>query len=159
MVTGGAAQGFEECYIFAATCLQNRPPLFTAHLESGAVYSRLPIHAFRALSCTAFTPRSLEILCPWTCVGSAAHAVRHEYLAGYDGTHKALGDGRYLFTIDYSNGGFSEDPGQHKTHNLIEFSSGLIGAFPNNMLVFKDAHFTSGKMQPYKRQTIIWRTK
>lgn len=157
----------EECYIFAVTIIAGRPPLFTIHTEKGAVYSRLPIHAFRSLGFvesldTVYSgpsPELLERLCPWTCVGNVGHVIEYSYLKGYDAQVRNLGIGRYLFTVDYFDGNFAEDPEQHKSHNIIELQSGMYAAVPNNYMLLKDAHFTTSGHIDYTRQSVYWRVK
>lgn len=150
----------EECYIFAVTCINNRPPLFTCHTEKGAVFSRLPIHAFRSLNYKTRPEQepNLSYLCPWTCVGNSASVIQYEYLKNYQVTTKNGDSGMYLFTIDYFNGGLSEDPEQHKTHNIIMLDKGYLTAVPNNFMLAKDEHFTfDDNPVDYARQTEFWR--
>lgn len=146
---------YEPCYIFAVTAILNRPLLFTAHLESGAVYSRLPIHAF----CFADSApqRALDDLMPWGCVGNRIEVIEHKYLRNYE-VQTPRGPGRYLFTVDQFDGGFTEDPEQHKTMNVIELYEGNLAAMPNNECVFLDSHFTEEKQIDYTRQTSFWVT-
>jgi hypothetical protein len=151
----------EECYIFAVTCINNRPPLFTCHTQKGAIFSRLPLHAFRSLS---YKPNyelhyDLSDLCPWTVVGNSASVIQYEYLKNYEVKALKLNEmGKYQFTIDYFNGGLSEDPEQHKTHNIIELDNGYFAAVPNNYMLAKDEHFTFDNSPiDYSRQTEFWR--
>jgi len=81
----------------------------------------------------------------WGAISSQAQAVKHKYLKDYEVyvnfTDKVV-KGTYQFTIDYFEDGFSEDPEQHKTSNIIFLDSGYICAVPNNYCLFKDKHFT-----------------
>jgi hypothetical protein len=147
-------KGFEECYIFAVTCIPSRTPLFTIHTINGAVFSRLPLWAFRQLGSKNSDPVTSELV-PWGCVGSKAVAVKHSYLKDYE-VETTFGAGRYLMTIDYFDGNFSEDPEQHKTHNIIAMYSGLFAAMPNNYCTFFDKHFINKitDTSHYKRQSV-----
>lgn len=147
---------YEECYIFAMTCIASRPPLFTCHLRSGAVFSRLPLEAFVTTSGYVDPDPALV---PWTCVGHRADVLCHEYLKDY--TVKVLNKdlvGRYLFTIDYTTGNYSEDSEQHKTHNVIALLDGRIAAMPNNYCRFIDQHFVDETLSTgdYRRQRAHW---
>ena len=146
---------FEECYIFAVTGIMNRPLLFTAHLESGAVFSRLPIHAFCFVESAPI--RTIEELMPWGCVGNSIQIIQHAYLKNYE-VETSIGPGRYLFTVDQFGGGFTEDPEQHKTMNVVELYDGNLAAMPNNKCRFFDTHFTVKKESTYTRQTSFWVT-
>ena len=145
-----------ECYIFAATGILNRPLLFTCHTKSGAVFSRLPIHAFTTNPNTMVYFK-LEDQAPWGCVGNTLTVVKHSYLKDYTVQVPSLHmEGRYIMTFDQFNGGFSEDPEQHKTMNMVELDNGQFGLMPNNYCRFKDLHFTEADDIQYKRQTDYW---
>lgn len=146
---------YEEAYAFAVTGIINRPLLFTVHLESGAVYSRLPIQALVTSACE--DSYTLEQLMPYGVIGNRIEVVQHAYLKQYEVT-TPLGDGVYQFTVDQFDGGFSEDPVQHKTMNVVALHSGHIGAWPNNMCRFLDGHFTVNMEVGYRRQSTVWRT-
>lgn len=157
-VTDNEQSGFEECYVFAVTCIVGRPPLFTCHMRSGAVFSRLPLEAFLAMSDNPFTALPDRALCPWTCVGSTVSVRRHEYLKDYTVVIEGGARGKYLFTLDYTDGNYSEDPEQHKTHNVIALEDGRFAAMPNNYCRFLDSHFTveSLPVAHYRRQSEYW---
>lgn len=162
-LTDGRESGLTEAYAFAVTLLESRPLFFTVHTIDGAVYSRLPIWALRHkeidLATDAertFEEHDLTILDPWGAISSHAQVIAHQYLKDYwivakVGASKI--NGRYLFTIDYSHGGFAQDPEQHKTSNIIALKSGHFAALPNNMCLFLDRHFTEGADFPkgYRR--------
>ena len=163
-LTNGAENSVEECYIFAVTALENRTLLFTCHTENGAVFSRLPIWAFRTKDYTdAGEDLDLETLCPWSALGGNASIIKHRYLKDYEVKCK-IGDefvaGRYLFTIDYNEGLYAQDPEQHKTHNVIELDSGFYAALPNNFCLFEDSHFVKSapKSSHYARNEIYFRS-
>ena len=161
-ITGFKKTGFEDCYIFAVTCIPGRTPLFTAHLQSGAVFSRLPLWMFRHGPTEDIHPFSSETV-PWSCIGEKVCAVKHAYLKDYEvqvrlDSKEILG--RYLMTLDYFGGNFSEDPEQHKTHNIIELVDGTYAAVPNNYCRFLDSHYTLNgcSTKHYRRSSIYWKS-
>jgi hypothetical protein len=140
-------EGFEDGYIFAVTLLENRPLLFTVHLESGAIYSRLPLKAFenKLYEHMELTETELENVDPWGAISSFGQVIKHEYLKDYAvkvRNGESFINGMYWATIDYMEGGFAQDPEQHKTSNIILLENGQIGAYPNNHCLFVDRHFT-----------------
>lgn len=156
---GESVGQYVEAYVFSATAIINRPLLFTVHTEDGAVFSRLPIHALTTKPCS--TEYTLEDLMPWGCVGNKVQAIQHAYLKDYKVKviiQDKFVNGTYKFTIDQFDGGFSEDPEQHKTMNIIELDSGELCAMPNNKCLFKDTFFAEGQdtVPRYKRQTKYW---
>ncbi|MCA2654529.1 hypothetical protein [Microcystis sp. M061S2] len=153
---GPKLKGYENAYLYSVTGIINRPLLFNVHLESGALFSRLPIHAL--FTKPAPKPPPLNILMPWGVIGNKIQCIEHEYLKNYE-VLTSLGTGRYLFTIDQFDGGFSEDPEQHKTMNIIAIDDGWLAALPNNMCRFLDRHFTNHELPTaYERQSAYWTT-
>lgn len=158
-VAEGAAVERIPAYCFSVTILEARPLLFTVHTQDGALFSRLPICALRHTRIPVEAPPlSDEVLDTWGAISSIGDISSPIYLKDYH-VRVRLGarelSGIYLFTIDYSEGGFAQDPEQHKTSNVIALTSGQICAVPNNYCRFLDGHFTSDDRSiPYKRQTI-----
>jgi hypothetical protein len=140
--------------------------MFTVHLESGAVWSRLPICAFKCDRYGITTKPDEKIhpkdLQPYSCLDGDIQVISHQYLKDYKVLAKIGSSnlqGRYLFTVDYMGMGLSEDPEQFKTHNVIVLDNGSLAALPNNMLKFQDEHFTTnnGLVFPqYKRSTTYY---
>lgn len=153
-----------ECYIFAATALENRPLLFTIHTVHGAIFSRLPVWAFRTKPMgSEWDPRENGRLQPWACLGERLTVVEHRYLKDYEAFCRALQiHGRYRMTFDFlPSGGLEEDPGQHKTMNLIELNNGQLALLPNNECEFHDKHFAEITDEPsaYKRNKTYFMTE
>ena len=147
-MTDGSGAGREEAYVFAVTLLESRPLLFTVHTEFGAIYSRLPIEALAWK--VKPTDNSYDM---WGAISGNGTVVQHQYLKDYRvNIPKYKTSGRYWCTIDYYDGGFAQDPEQHKTANIILAESGAILAVPNNECYFMDEHFTKAvKNVSYKR--------
>lgn len=158
--------GVTEAYAYSITVLPNRPIFFNVHTVHGALYSRLPLYALRS--------RNIEqpegelpgrhFLEPWGSLGTKANVLQHVYLKDYNALlHRYDADpfikGRYLFSIDFSEGGFAEDPEQHKTLHLISLETGQYALLPNNELLFKDDHFTDSNEPPsYKRNSTYFQS-
>ena len=134
-----------------------RPLLFTVHLESGALFSGLPIDA---LMCDRYGEADLtskiigtELAQPYSCLEGDIQCVQYWYLKDYKVICKVgnqVLNGRYLFTIDYSGDGLADDPEQYKSHNIIVLSNGNMVALPNNMCLFEDGHFT-GELKEFPK--------
>lgn len=152
--------GFTEAYLIAVASIPSRPLFFTVHLETGAVWSRLPITAIRSSrynNLTEFkTTLPLDVAQPYSCLEGNINVIVYEHLRHCQVTVKSIDNvyrnGTYLFTIDVMGQGLSEDPEQYKTHNVIELDTGELVAYPNNMLLFKDEFFTkTDKFPNYRR--------
>lgn len=151
----------EDAYLISAKCVSGRPILFTVHLESGALFSSLPIEALRCSkytnNITLVSDLTTQDLQPFTCLEGPVQIIEYEALKDYKIKTRLNTDGRYLFTIDYAGGGLAEDPEQFKTHNVIVLDNGMLCALPNNHCLFVDKHFTNNINFPkYKRSSKYW---
>jgi hypothetical protein len=151
-------KGLTEAYLIAVTTLASRPMLFTVHLSSGALFSRLPINA---IICNRFNPDldlstveeySLEDSQAYACLDASPQYLELNYFKDYEVLCR-IGEereevGHYLFTIDYKGSGLVDDPEQFKTHNLVALQTGQLVALPNNHVLFYDEFFAYEKTFP-----------
>jgi hypothetical protein len=161
----GIDNGFTEGYLVSVTLKENRPLLFTCYLETGAIFSGIPINYLKSITYNKLSvsnlptdPENLETLQPYSCLGHQADIIQITFLKDaycavrIDGAEMF---GFYLFTIEYG-GGLAEDPEQHKMHNIIELEDGSLAALPNNKIRFIDSYFVGlNKDWPkYKRNSV-----
>jgi hypothetical protein len=146
--------GFQQAYLLAVDCRPNDIIRFTVLLETGAIWSGLPIEA---IWCDKFNEinkkleKRTDTLQPFTCLESPVTVVEYGLLKNAELGTK-LGIAYYLFTINYSGVGLAEDPEQYKTHNVVVLQSGQLAALPNNHVVSKNGWFNSNKStKNYKR--------
>lgn len=106
--------------------------------HAGAAFL-LPIEALVWKACPV-APRA--VVQPWD-VSSSDFGVNQDTF-----THRSavtvLPDrvrGQYRFTIDFAGSDLAECPEQHKALHLVFLESGLIGAYPNNRLLWHDPAF------------------
>lgn len=155
-------QGYEKAYWIACTTLASRPLFATVHLESGALFSLVPINE---LFCTKYSQSyydndySPEDLQPYSCLDGNSQYITYKYLKDYDVICK-IGEtqeaGHYLFTLATEGPGLASDPEQSKTLNIVSLSNGSVAALPNNYLLFTDGYFTdniSATFPPYRRNS------
>lgn len=157
----GDGTGSSQAYLIACTSIPNRPLFFTAHLFTGAIWSRLPIHAlwsdFFDHGIGQPDELTLDQAQPYSCLGGDIQYIEYQHLKNYRVKLDSGQSGTYLFTIDIIGQGLAEDPEQHKTHNICVLDNGNLVAFPNNKLLFLDEYFTDGQTFPkYKRQSQYW---
>lgn len=153
----GIPGNFTECYIFMLTALPNRPILFTAHTKHGGIFSRLPVWAFAPLEAKFSVPTPTKRLQRWSVLGSECEVIAPKYLKDYR-VKTAFGEGTYKFTVDFTDGMFSEDPEQHKSLHFIELNETFV-LVPNNECRFLDSHFVEDTSVEYKRNSQYFTTE
>lgn len=152
--------------------IPNRALLFETYIDKfGAVYDKLPLHAFRwRLLETSDKVLPLDFLQLWDCLSYNISVIEKRVLRGSK-TFTTLKDqttieGEYLFTIDTAHSdpneidaGWSETPNEHKSYNISKLVNGQFSAQPNNRTRWYQPSRTESVTEiPYFRySTKIWR--
>ncbi len=133
---------FIKGYVHAVRCVRGQSLAFQVNLGDpfgGAMWT-LPIDAIAWKQCAR--PESTKTLQPWDCSSSTfgVHEMAFMRRAGVE----ILPDrtkGQYWCTIDFIGSDLAEDFEQHKALHLVRREDGLIGAYPNNRLLWHDPAF------------------
>jgi hypothetical protein len=162
-LTDGAESGLEDAYLVAVKSIPGRPLLFTVYLDTGATWSGFPI---TAIYCDRFNPivkdaldLSIEQAQPFSCLEGDINVITYDLLKNAKANiGKEKHQGNYLFTIDYLGEGLTEDPSQHKTHNIFVLDTGQMVAYPNNMILWEDKFFAykNESFPNYRRTNKYW---
>ena len=161
----------EDCIIFGLASIAGRALLFHAVMENGAIFYRLPIHAFlqRGYKVQDVPRRRLDELELWNCFSNYPAVTTFDILGGqsgkYLGKDKKWHKGSYLFTVDFAHPesnivdtDHSEIPHEHKCAHILALEDGNYAAQPNNRLIWSIPSFTVKDEIPYgwKTQTNDW---
>jgi hypothetical protein len=161
----------EDCIIFGLASITGRALLFHTIMENGAVFYRLPIHAFiqRGFKVEDVPRRRLDELELWNCFSYYPAITTYDILLGqsgkYYGKDKEWHTGQYLFTVDFAHPesnivdtDHSEIPHEHKCAHVLALEDGNYAAQPNNRLIWSLPSFTVKDEVPFdwKVQTSDW---
>ena len=161
----------EDCIIFGLASITGRALLFHTSMENGAVFYRLPIHAFiqRGFKVEDVPRRRLDELELWNCFSYYPAITTYDILLGqsgkYYGKDKEWHTGQYLFTVDFAHPesnivdtDHSEIPHEHKCAHVLALNDGNYAAQPNNRLIWSLPSFTVKDEVPFdwKVQTNDW---
>lgn len=113
--------------------------IFTSGIHAGAAFL-LPIEALCWRPCAA--PANMTYVQPWDCFSETFTVVESSFVArGAVNVLPGRVRGQYRFTIDWAGSDLADHPEQHKHLHVVYLESGLIGAFPNNRLLWDDPAF------------------
>ena len=133
------------CWWISIKSLRGQAFRIEAYLnEYGALYDKLPLHAFCWKKLTEEMP--LDQLQLWDCLSYDITVIKKAQLQSQKCKFKTkAGDwryGEYLFTVDSAHPdfnildtGFSEDVEDHKSYNFIKCDNGQFAAQPNNRML------------------------
>jgi hypothetical protein len=138
---------YTECALIGVVALEGRAPMFTAMLRNGAIWARLPIHAFCFKPC-GFIP--LTAICMWDCLSYDVTVHQYAYLQTLraDVFCDVPRGGEYLFTLDWCKSDYSEMPDQHKQHHVFRLDEGQMAAMPGNRLRWHEPSW----IRPYEER-------
>lgn len=121
--------------------------------EYGALFDKLPLHAFQAHDRLIEQPYPLDYLQLWDCPAydftvttiAALKGCRAEVLM----KDRSVAAGEYLFTADHAHPDWTrvddswcETHEEHKSYNFVRLDNGQFAAQPNNRTLFIDPALT-----------------
>jgi hypothetical protein len=121
-------------------CMLMEPEEKDAPNDTGGASFMVPIEALCHQRCPK--PADMTYIAPWDVFSSDFGVVEFDFVRR--GAVYALPDriaGQYRFTLDFAGTDLAEDPQQHKSLHIVFLEGGLIGAFPNNRLLWRDDAF------------------
>ena len=149
---------FVPCIWVTAKSIRGQAFRIEAYLpEYGALYDKLPLHAFVSRTENLDELLPLDYLQIWDCFSHNATIIRKSFVsnlsAKFLAKNKQWYTGNYLFTIDNASPDpniidttYAEWPEDHKSFNFLELDNGQYAAQPNNRTLFLDPASNPEKM-------------
>jgi len=142
---------YEPCIWVTVKSIRGQAFRIESYLPNyGALYDKLPIHAFVSRTENLGPFLSLDTLQIWDCFSNEITVLQKSFLKNlsckFYAKDKKFYGGDYMFTVD---NGFSDPntidttyaewPEDHKSFNFIQLNNGQYAAQPNNRCIFLDA--------------------
>jgi hypothetical protein len=142
------SQEFYNVYVFGIQSLAGKILTFHVITDDGMLRSRVPISEIYTKQPDNDIPFYYKQL--WDCFSENVTVIEYDFLA----FHKAqimLRDGTkiwgtYLFTIDWFNNPYSDEPSDYKCGHIFEGDDGYLLCQPNNRLLWKDSNWITKKL-------------
>jgi hypothetical protein len=160
---------FHPCIAFGIISRPGEATLFNILMEDGGVWWGVPVSALCWKECEH---RELHQLQLWNSfsynVSVTTFAALSNLSCVYYDRDNMKHSGEYLFTIDWTQGdyselryGYAETPDNHKCGHVIRLHSGHFAIQPNNRMRFFDPSFTTKKqlVTPRKINTRTYRVE
>jgi hypothetical protein len=145
---------FYNVYVFA---LQSYPgTILTFHVmtDSGMVRSRVPISEIYTHEPTNDIPFNYKQL--WDCFSENVTVTDYSFLA-YHRAQIVLRDGSkvwgtYMFTVDWFNNPYSDEPSDYKCGHVFAADEGYLLCMPNNRIFWRDSNWVTKKLPENLKQ-------
>ena len=141
-------QEFINVYVFGIQSLTGKILTFHVMTDDGMMRSRVPLSEIFKKIPTKDIPFNFKQL--WDCFSTNVSVIEYEFLT----SHRAqivLRDGSkvwgtYLFTVDWYNNPYSDEPSDYKCGHIFEGDDGYLLCQPNNRIFWKDSNWVTKKI-------------
>jgi hypothetical protein len=139
---------FINVYVFGIQSLTGKILTFHVMTDDGMMRSRVPLSEIFKKIPTKDIPFNFKQL--WDCFSTNVSVIEYEFLT----SHRAqivLRDGSkvwgtYLFTVDWYDNPYSDEPSDYKCGHIFEGDDGYLLCQPNNRIFWKDSNWVTKKI-------------
>ena len=136
---------YYNVYVFGIQSVSGKILTFHVLTDSGMLRSRVPLSEIYAKIPTNDIPFNYKQL--WDCFSENVAVVEYDFLA-FHRAQVVLRDSTkvwatYIFTIDWYNNPYSDEPSDYKCGHVLESDDGYLLCMPNNRIFWKDSNFVT----------------
>jgi hypothetical protein len=134
---------FDPCVVFGLQSISGKILTFHAMTDYGMLRSRVPISEIFLFIPKNDIPYHFKQL--WDCFGEKAEVIKYEYLKEKRCKvmlrDKSIVWATYMFTIDWHDNPYSEEPTDYKCGHVLVADDGYLLCQPNNRIYWRDSNF------------------
>ena len=139
---------FYNVYVFGIQSCAGKILTFHILTDSGMLRSRVPLSEIYTHEPTKDIPSNYKQL--WDCFSENVTVIEYDFLA-YHRAQVVLRDGTkvwgtYIFTVDWYNNPYSDEPSDYKCGHVLESDDGYLLCMPNNRIFWKDSNWVTKKL-------------
>ena len=142
------ADEFYNVYVFALQSCAGKIVTFHVLTDSGMLRSRVPLSEIYTKIPTKDIPYNYKQL--WDCFSENVSVIEYDFLA-FHRCKVVLRDSTkvwatYIFTIDWYNNPYSDEPSDYKCGHILESDDGYLLCMPNNRIFWKDSNWVTKQL-------------
>lgn len=138
---------FDTCYAFGVQSVSGKILTFHIMTDYGMMRSRVPISELFYTEPKKDIPSDFKQL--WDCFSENVTVIEYHYLAEKRCKvilkDKTFAWATYLFTIDWFNNSYSDEPTDYKCGHILAADDGYLMCQPNNRIFWKDSNFITNQ--------------
>ena len=139
---------FLNVYVFGLQSCSGKILTFHVMTDDGMVRNRVPISKIYTKIPENDIPFNFKQL--WDCFSVNVAVIEYDFLS-YHRAQIALRDGTkvwgtYMFTVDWYNNPYSDEPSDYKCGHIFKADDGYLLCQPNNRLFWKDSNWVTKKL-------------
>lgn len=145
---------FYDVICFGIQSISGKILTFHVMTDSGMMRSRVPLSEIYTKEPINDVPFYYKQL--WDCFSENVSVIEYEFL-GYHRAQVVLRDGskvwgEYLFTVDWYNNPYSDEPTDYKCGHIFMADDGYLLCMPNNRIYWKDSNWVTKKLPENLKQ-------
>ena len=145
---------FLNVYVFGIQSCAGVILTFHVMTDDGMVRSRVPISEIFTSVPKKDIPFNFKQL--WDCFSNNVSVIEYNFLA-FHRAQIVLRDGSkvwgtYMFTIDWYDNPYSDEPSDYKCGHIFEADDGYLLCQPNNRIFWKDSNWVTKKLPENLKQ-------
>lgn len=134
---------YDTCCAFAIQSVAGKILTFHVMTDYGMMRSRVPISELFFKEPSNDIPADFKQL--WDCFGENVSVIEYSYLSEKRCKvilkDKTIVWATYLFTVDWFNNSYSDEPTDYKCGHVLVADDGYLLCQPNNRIYWKDSNF------------------
>lgn len=138
---------FDNCYAFAIQSIAGKILTFHIMTDYGMLRSRVPISELFDKVTDKDIPSDFKQL--WDCFSENVSVIEYSYLTEKRCKvilkDKTFVWATYLFTVDWFNNPYSDEPTDYKCGHILRADDGYLMCQPNNRIFWKDSNFITAE--------------
>lgn len=142
-MTKEESDAYDTCCAFAIQSVAGKILTFHIMTDYGMMRSRVPISELFFKEPTNDIPADFKQL--WDCFGENVSVIEYSYLSEKRCKvilkDKTVVWATYLFTVDWFNNSYSDEPTDYKCGHVLVADDGYLLCQPNNRIYWKDSNF------------------
>ncbi len=146
---------YDNVYVFAIQSIAGKILTFHVMTDYGMLRSRVPLSEIYLKEPTADILFHFKQL--WDCFSENVSVIEYGFLGGHRCQvllkDKTLVWASYLFTVDWYNNPYSDEPSDYKAGHVLVADDGYLLCMPNNRIYWKDSNWIT-KSFPVDPKTI-----
>jgi hypothetical protein len=136
---------YDSVYVFAVQSVGGKILTFHVLTDYGMLRSRVPLSEIYLHQPTNDIPYHFKQL--WDCFSENISVIHYDFLCEHRCQvvlkNKSLVWANYLFTVDWYDNPYSDEPSDYKCGHILVSEDGYLLCMPNNRIYWKDSNWVT----------------
>jgi hypothetical protein len=142
------SESYIDVYVFGIQSIPGKILTFHVMTDTGMLRSRVPISELFVRQPNEDVPAHYKQL--WDCFGEHVSVTSFDFMAGKRAQvmlkDKSMVWATYMFTVDWFNNPYSDEPSDYKCGHILSSDDGYLLCMPNNRIIWRDSNWITKEL-------------